>query len=175
MTQDPLARFHRRIAEKTSNNGLPSVLTVALGDSVTAGAGREDHYLHDDAYHAILKRLLETRYPRCNFSVINAGDNGQSAQGGVAKLEQVLHHQPDLLLIGFGLNDCGQGDEGLEPFVEALETMIRRARETTAAEILLLTPNMMLHHDSDAVPDKWRHVLEQFIQIQTGGMRRKYT
>lgn len=173
-TQPALSRFHRRIEEKTANNGLPSVLILALGDSVTAGAGREDHFLQDDVYHTVLRRLLEDRYPLCNFSTINAGDGGQNAPGGVGKLELVLHHQPDLLLIAFGLNDCGRGEEGLEPFADALQAMIDRAREATEADIILLTPNMMPHHDNDAVPDKWRHVIEPFVQIQTSGMLKKY-
>jgi lysophospholipase L1-like esterase len=170
----PLVRFHRRIAEKSANNALPSVLILALGDSVTAGAGRKDHFLHEAVYHAVLKRLLQERYPLCVFSVINAGDNGQNAPGGIAKLEQVLHHQPDLFLIGFGLNDSSAGLAGLERYAEALGALIDRARQATEADIILLTPNMKPYYDNGNVAEEWKDAVERFIQNQPDGIVAAY-
>jgi lysophospholipase L1-like esterase len=170
-----LARFHQRIAEKSRDNTAPSVLIVALGDSVTAGSAAEGVYLHQDVYHAQLKVLLERQYPQCVFSVINAGENGQSATGGIANLERdVLHHQPDLILIAYGLNDAVGEREGLPQYAIALETLIRRTREATQADLILLTPNMMPHYESSNIPDQWRHVTEKFIHLQKDGVLAAY-
>jgi GT2 family glycosyltransferase len=76
------------------------VLIVALGDSVTQGLAEPDRFLHDQVYHAHLKRLLEQRHPLCTFSVINAGADGQTAADGLARFDRdVAAHQPDLLLV----------------------------------------------------------------------------
>lgn len=170
-----LARFHRKVAGG-NNVVAPGVLIAALGDSVTFGSGAEDEVLGDDVYHAKLQRLLAKRYPRCNFSVLNAGENGQNAGGGLAQLEKsVLPLQPDLLLIGYGLNDATAGElDGLKAYASALETLIQRTRETTNADIILLTPNMMPRRDNDKIPERWRHVTQQFIRLQNDGILAAY-
>lgn len=164
-----LSRFHRRIEEKSRDNSVPGVVIVALGDSVTAGLGIDD-YFHEDVYHAQFKRMLERRYPRCIFSVINAGSDGQNATGGVAQFERdVPHHRPDLILVGFGLNDATQGTASVPSYAKALENLVSRAQETTEADMILLTPNMMPRYDNGNVPARWQHLTETFIRLQKEG------
>lgn len=170
-----LNRFHQRIAEKTASNSARTVIIAALGDSVTAGLAGEGEFLHGQVYHGQLKELLEERYPQCVFSVINAGDGGQNAGGGFQLLERdVLHHQPDLLLISFGLNDAHAGFDGLDAYAANLTALINRAREATEADIILLTPNMMPHHENDNIPDRWREGCGKFIALQTEGVLAAY-
>lgn len=172
----PLARFHRRIQEKTENRGDRPIIIVALGDSVTQGVGYHKEFLHDDVYHAQLKRLLEAKYPLCIFSVINAGDDGQNAAGGLGRLERdVLHLQPDLLIIGYALNDAAGGQEaGLEEYGQNMAAIINRAREATEADIILLTPNMMPTRDNDNIPEIWKHVTGLFLHLQNDGVLGSY-
>ncbi len=171
----PLQHFHQRIAEKTADMTARTVIITALGDSVTAGAAAENEFLHGKVYHAQLKTLLEERYPQCIFSVINAGENGQGASGGFNLLERdVLHHQPDLLLIGFGLNDAHSGLDGLNGYAENLQAIINRAREATAADIILLTPNMMPRHETPNIPERWRAACDKFISLQNDGVLAAY-
>lgn len=171
----PLQHFHQRIAEKTADMTTRTVIIAALGDSVTAGAAAENEYLHGNVYHAQFKALLEERYPQCIFSVINAGENGQSAGGGFKLLERdVLHHQPDLLLIGFGLNDAHARLEGLDTYADNLQAIINRVREATTADIILLTPNMMPRRENPNIPERWRAACDSFISLQNDGVLAAY-
>ncbi|MEO6908683.1 MAG: GDSL-type esterase/lipase family protein [Abditibacteriaceae bacterium] len=171
-----LKNFHHKIAESSQDNAKPPVVIAALGDSVTVGSGDDGDNLGEDVYHAQLQKLLETQYPQCKFRVINAGKDGQNAEGGLEELENlVLPHSPDLVLIGYGLNDAAGGElAGLPEFSQALETLISRTREATDADIILLTPNMMPHRDNDKIPDEWRHVTELFLRLQKDGILAAY-
>jgi lysophospholipase L1-like esterase len=170
-----LSHFHQRIAEKTQDNTARTIIIVTLGDSVTAGAAAEGEYLHEAVYHAQLQKQLEARYPQCLFSTINAGVSGENAANGLSRIERdVLPHQPDLVLIGFGLNDASAEREGLDNYATLLGALIQRTREETAADIILLTPNMMPRYASEKIPERWRHVTEQFIHLQSDGVLAAY-
>jgi acyl-CoA thioesterase-1 len=171
-----LDNFHLRIDAKTRDGSEPPVLIVALGDSVTSGAGLPGHYFHEEVYHAQLKRLLQLRYPTCRFSVINAGDDGRDAPSGVTRLERdVLHHQPDLLLVAYGLNDAtARGRKGIEQYGEALTSIVHRAREASAASVILLTPNMMPTRENLNVPLEYQGLGERFIRLQNEGVLAAY-
>lgn len=171
-----LAWFHSRIRERQRDCGAPPIVIAALGDSVTSGAGLPGQYLHEDVYHAQLKRLLDERYPTGMFSVINAGDDGRDAPSGVKRLEEVvLHHQPDLLLIGYGLNDVLNGGlEGIDQYSGALKRMVLRTREASRASIVLLTSNMMPTRVNDNVPEPYRNLENQFIELQNSGVLAAY-
>lgn len=172
---NPLQHFHLRITEKTASNSARTVLIAALGDSVTSGLAGEGEFLHGQVYHGQLKVLLEERYPRCVFSVVNTGDGGQNAGGGIGLLERdVLHLQPDLLLVGFGLNDAHSGLDGLNAYSANLQTIINRTREATSADIILLTPNMMPHYATDKIPERWRADCGKFISLQLDGVLAAY-
>jgi lysophospholipase L1-like esterase len=87
----------------------------------------------------------------------------------------VAAHQPDLLLIAFGLNDAALGGpEGIDPFTRSIEALIERTRSQTAADIVLLTPNMMLTRDNDAIPQRYRHLAQALLQLQTSGALAHY-
>jgi lysophospholipase L1-like esterase len=171
-----LAHFHERIAEKTKDRSTAPVVIVALGDSVTQGVAEVDHLLGAETYHQVLLRLLERQYPLCTFSVINAGVDGSSAEGSLDRLHRdALHHLPDLLIVGFALNDatCG-GFEYRETYKAALRTIIERARAETKADILLLTPNMMVTRPNDAVHETHLGLVERFIAVQADGVLPSY-
>jgi lysophospholipase L1-like esterase len=173
----PVKRFLRRIEEKSQNIKAPTVVIVAFGDSVTAGATFDNRYLQDEVYHQQLRRLLEEQYPHCLFSVINAGIGGESATvGGMSLMERdVLHHKPDLLLIGFSLNDAaGRELEGIPDFKQAMAALVKRARQETEADIVLLTPNMMPFYNNGKIPERWSHLEAQFVRLQTEGIMAAY-
>lgn len=77
-------------------------VVVVLGDSTTKGMGVD---LPD------LKRELEDliKSSKDRPKLVNAGVGGDTAGGGLARLEQdVLAHQPDVVTVSFGLNDTGK-------------------------------------------------------------------
>lgn len=171
-----LARFRQRIREKAADASAPPVLIVALGDSVTQGCLEEGRMDAEAVYHNRLRQMLGQRHAWTTFSVINAGCNGESLAGGIRRLDRdVIRHQPDLVLVAYGLNDaCGDGGEGAEAFRTALRELVRRLRAATEADLVLLTPNRMLTRDNEAVPARWKPVIDRFIMTQTTGILQRY-
>lgn len=169
-TSNPLARFHQRIAETAANAEAAPVLIVAFGDSVTAGENPVD------VYHAQLHKLLEARYPGSRFEVINSGVGGETATGGLARIDKdVIAYQPDLTLIAFGLNDCAEGDlAGLPQFEENIRSLVDQTRTGTSSDIMLLSTNWMPTHATDAIPEQWAHVTEMFLHLQNDGILAAY-
>jgi len=167
-----LSRFHERIAEKAKDQFAAPVLIVAFGDSVTQGCMELNVYDFEGVYHAQLKRLLEKTYPLSTFSVINAGASGESAEGAMKRLDRdVIRHQPDLILLAYGLNDtCALGRERMGEFVKTIETMISRFRAETPADLIVLTPPMMATHDNDKVHAEHRQYVTLMTDIQNSGV-----
>ena len=109
-----MLRFCRRLKEKAENRFARPVIYVALGDSVTQGFREHDPsgspIYHEDVYHAKFRRLVHAHFPGTVLSVINAGVGGDTAQGGLERLQRdVLAFDPDLVTICFGLKGSGTG------------------------------------------------------------------
>ncbi|MDR1281151.1 MAG: SGNH/GDSL hydrolase family protein [Opitutaceae bacterium] len=136
--------FHQRIREKALDATAAPVLTVAFGDSVTQGAMEYGRLAPDAVYHRLLQTRLEQHYPTTTFSTLNAGVGGSNAPQALARLDRdVIRHQPDLVLIAFGLNDSPGGPEKLAGFEAALTQTLATIREKTEADAILLTPPFM--------------------------------
>lgn len=162
-------RFHRRIAAKTAHYDEATVLIVAFGDSVSQGYTRAGTLEAATVYHQQLKEQLERHYPRCTFSVINAGAAGQTATDSLARLERdVIRHQPDLVILGFGLNDAVIADDTLE-FKQSLGNIIWRVQTETEADLVLLSPNFMVTADNPHIDPTERHYLAAFLEVYHKG------
>lgn len=170
-----LTHFHSRIREKTSDPHAAPVLIVAFGDSVTQGMTALGRQEPDAVYHARVKRALEASYPLCTFSVINAGQSGQTAPGALASLERdVLRHQPDLVFLSFGLNDAWGGLDNLARFRTAIEEMITRVRAHTSADVLVLTPTFMNRADGPNVAPEHRALVAPMSELMNSGTLARY-
>jgi len=72
---------------------------VCLGDSIT------EHGF----FAGELQLYLSCRYPKEKIEVFNSGIGGDSAAGGFRRLERdVLSHNPDMVIVCFGMNDVGR-------------------------------------------------------------------
>lgn len=161
-----MKRFFERIRDKAKDVTQAPVLIVAFGDSVTQGA-MQLHVLDvEGVYHRLLEKELAEFFPTTTFSTLNAGVSGGSAPQALGRLERdVLRHEPDLVLIAFGLNDSLAGLEGISTFEEALREMITRIRHETSAAVILLTPPFMAHRENPRIhPD---HVKSADVIIRT--------
>jgi acyl-CoA thioesterase I len=168
-------RLVRRIAEKEAAPGARAVLMVAFGDSVTQGWMAEDVLDQEAVYHAQVLRELRRRRPLCTFDGLNAGAGGETLEAGLARLERdVVSHQPDLVLVSFGLNDCGAGEGGLPAFRDRLAVLLAVLRDETEAETILLTPNMMCHAGNPRISERWRHALPGLRERQVTGVLARY-
>jgi acyl-CoA thioesterase-1 len=76
------------------NLDSPGRTIVCLGDSITAGVGSGP----GEAYPELLAAKLSTQ-------VINAGISGDTAAGGLARVDRVLSEDPWLVIVELGGND----------------------------------------------------------------------
>ena len=98
---------------------------VGLGDSLTYG------WMVDRGFFDRFVDRLETAYPRASIARINAGVPGDTADGGLGRVDALLARRPTLVLIQFGLNDMAQGVVPSEYGV-SLTAMVRRVRNAGA-------------------------------------------
>jgi acyl-CoA thioesterase-1 len=92
---------------------------VALGDSLTAGYG----LAANEAFPAQLQRALKAKGVAVN--VVNAGVSGDTATGGLARLDWSVPDGADAVILELGANDALRG---FDPAVtrKALDAMLRR-------------------------------------------------
>jgi acyl-CoA thioesterase-1 len=86
----------------------------------------------------------------------------------------VSRHQPDLVLVAFGLNDSLGGPAGLAAFGEALAEIAGRIRSRTEADLVFLTPPFMAEGFSERIHPEHRDFAEKIIRTQKDGTLAAY-
>lgn len=174
-----------KIIKKQSDlNSNPAVTIGVIGDSVSQGCFEcyltsettlETVFDYESSYSHRLKQMLNLMYPNVQFNFINAGISGDSAQGGVARLERdILSYNPDLVIVGFALNDACAGLDGLAAYKRAM-TDIVLAIKAHGAECIVLTPNAMNVNTSCHLKDDlFIKLSKDFAQVQLNGVLDKY-
>jgi len=147
-------------------------MLVTLGESTTAGGWasyRERSWAHQ------LARIIN-EFQRIPVQLVNVGIGANvistrspsyEHSGKPAALERlephVVHHQPDLLVVSYGLNDA-RGGTPLDLFADEMRTLIDRVREKIQPLIVLLGPYFMTGFDQFG--PNWNHAsLEIFHQF----------
>ncbi len=170
-----LQRFWKRVEEKTRDNSSAPVLICALGDSVTQGCMEAGKFDFKHVYHRVLQGMLEARFPKTTFSVINAGVGGESAAGGLQRLARdVLRHAPDLTLVAFGLNDSTQGVKKISIYRRNLGKIFAGIRANCQSDIIAVTPGFMANHRNPRIARQHRRFTKAIIRSQTGGALKSY-
>ncbi len=158
---------------------------VFFGDSVTQGCfecyvtqeGKvEPVFDSDSSYGSRLKEMLSLLYPDASLRFINAGISGNTAEGGLKRLDRdVLSFHPDLVVVGFALNDAFlKGESGLSDYKQTMSEILKRIAET-GAESILLTPNSMNIGVSPALKEKpMLKLAEAMERAQKSGILDKY-
>jgi acyl-CoA thioesterase-1 len=97
----------------------PPVKIVALGDSLTAGFG----LAAGDAFPAKLAKALAAKGIAADIA--NAGVSGDTATGGLARLDWSVPEDTDAVILELGANDALRG---IDPAVtrNALDAILRR-------------------------------------------------
>ena len=73
-------------------------------------------------------------------TVVNGATGGDSTVQGLQRLQaKVLDQRPDLVLIGFGMNDHNRGGVPIPQFEANLKEMISRIRAANGAEVVLFS------------------------------------
>jgi lysophospholipase L1-like esterase len=101
---------------------------ICLGDSWTFGANVDQ----EDAYPQRLGALLRREFPEADFEVFNLGVLGYSSYQGLELLRRkVLDIEPDLVVIGFGMNDAsvaGYRDKDMALYDKRSNAVVKKAR-----------------------------------------------
>jgi len=120
---------------------MPSI--VCFGNSITHGFGVEG----TQSFPALLGRLLNSR-------VINAGMDGDTTDGGLARLEtDVLRFKPDIVTVEFGANDYLMGIAEDEAG-RNIELMLGRIQDSGARAIVLSLGSAFWDEDYEAALSK---------------------
>lgn len=172
----PFERFHARLLEKEEDVRARPVTYVAFGDSVTQGCMEYATIEHQEVFPQLFKRMVEQRYPRTIMNVINSGVSADTVVRSEERWERdIFSYDPDLISIGFGVNDAHAGEAGLEAYLNGLKRLIQELRDRTSAEIVILTPNMMIMQDNPQVHEKDRPAVASFIRTYEAGHLQRYT
>lgn len=103
---------------------------VFLGDSLSAGL----HLTQNEAFPAVLERRLEE--DGIALDVVNAGVSGDTAAGGLRRIEWILRQQPAVVVVQLGTNDGLRGTP-LDSIESNLRAMVERAQEAGARVLLV--------------------------------------
>lgn len=130
---------------------------VAFGDSMTRGHRAPPETVWPHLLELALTARLGNRAPR----VINAGGNGNTSAEGLARIDNdVLAHQPSLVLVEFGGNDATKEPArhvSLSQFRANLEIIHNKISAIGATAALITFPPVVdrwhsLHNDSFYAP-----------------------
>lgn len=141
---------------------------VAFGDSVTHGALGEGEISYETVYWNLLKQKLNALRSYVPVNVINAGIGGVTAKLSLDRIDRdVISHNPDLVIVCFGLNDV---NKSLDDYLNSLETIFKRIKEA-GLDVIFMTPNMLNTHVAEDVPKKWYEYAKVTAGYQVEGGR----
>lgn len=106
------------------------VTLLVLGDSLTAGYGLEAI----DAFPAKLEQAIKVKIP--DVTIINGGVSGDTAAGGLARLDWALTDEVDGLIVELGANDALRGLD-VSQTEAALEAILQKAKAKNLPVLIL--------------------------------------
>lgn len=110
---------------------------IAYGDSITAGGDATSVELRFQQRYA---QYLSGQFPKAVIEVENGATGGDSTRQGLQRFEEkVLTRSPDLVLLGFGMNDHNVGGVPLDEFENNLVSMVEQIHSITGAEVIMFS------------------------------------
>lgn len=144
---------------------------VAFGDSVTHGALAIGEISYETVYWNLLRKKINAVRDYVPVNVINAGIGGICASASLERMDsQVLAHNPDLIIICFGLNDI---NGTLENYINPLRIIFDKALKS-GAEVIFMTPNMLNTYVAEDAPEQHRDYAAVTAEYQNNGRMDKY-
>ena len=139
---------------------------VAFGDSVTHGALGIGEINYETVYWNRLKQKINNVRNFVPVNVINAGIGGITANASLGRMEkQVFAHNPDLVIVCFGLNDV---NGTLERYINALTKIFDRCNQD-GVETIFMTPNMLNTSVADDTAEVHMEYAKKTAEMQNGG------
>jgi acyl-CoA thioesterase-1 len=128
-----------------ASQGYAEPVILAFGDSLTAGFGVDAQ----DSYPARLQLLLaEKGY---SYKVVNAGVSGDTTAGGAARIDWVLQHEPEIVILELGANDGLRGlsiSEMRNNLAKIIEVCHKKGAKVLLAG-MEITPNLGAEYSKD--------------------------
>lgn len=141
------------------------ITIVAFGDSVTHGALLNTINYETVYWNLLRKKILGVR-DYVPINVINAGIGGVTASASVKRMEkQVLSHNPDAIIICFGLNDV---NDTVETYLVALREIFEKSLKS-GADVVFMTPNMLNTYVADDTPEEYKDYAAITAEYQNSG------
>ncbi|MEK8128340.1 SGNH/GDSL hydrolase family protein [Paenibacillus filicis] len=115
---------------------------VVFGDSISAGGeASEEKFMYFNRVH----QFLNDYYPRSRICLLNKSVGGETSKDGKNRIQRdVIPLCPDLVIIGFGMNDQNKYGEELgvspEDFESNLCQMIEAVKKLDNCDLVLVTP-----------------------------------
>ncbi len=147
------------------------ITIVAFGDSVTHGAVGPDEIDYDTVYWNRLRKKINEVRNYVPVNVINAGIGGITAAGSIDRMNaHVFSHNPDLVIVCFGLNDVN-GE--LDSYLDSLEKIFFACKDK-AVDAVFMTPNMLNTYVACDTEEKFREYAAVTAEMQNSGRMDKY-
>lgn len=143
---------------------------VIFGDSVSHGClnGTIDY---ENVYWNLLKRKMNAFRDYVPVNMINASIGGTTAKRSLTRFErQVLKHEPDLVIVAFGLNDVNYP---LEEYLDALRQIFAGC-QAAGSEVIFLTPNMLNTYVAEDTASKYLEYAGKTAEYQNSGRMDMY-
>lgn len=165
-------------------NAGEQVTIVCLGDSNTAMTFHTQGRLN---YVGLIEAGIFERYGDNKARVINAGACGDRVLRALDRLDRdVLRFNPDLVIVGFGMNDANTEAPIETTFLQPMRQLVARLRQA-GTEVLLRTPNPVVgvnalqpafpaglpagYQPGRPIPDDVRRVYSQALVRLAGELR----
>lgn len=147
------------------------ITIVAFGDSVTHGAVGPGEINYETVYWNRLKQKLNAVRNYVPVNVINAGIGGITAKRSLDRIDRdVLKHEPDLVIVCFGLNDV---NGTLPEYIDSLREIFTRCR-AAGTDLIFLTPNMLNTYVADGTPAQYLEYAAKTADYQNSGRMDRY-
>lgn len=142
------------------------ITIVAFGDSVTHGAVATGEINYETVYWNRLKKKINNFRNYVPVNIINAGIGGITAKSSLERMDkQVISHNPDLIIVCFGLNDVNRP---LQEYIDSLEEIFTRGLNS-GAEVVFMTPNMLNTSVAEDTPKEYYEYAIKTAQMQNEG------
>ena len=136
---------------KKLESGQP-VSIVSYGNSITAGGEASSTAFR---FQSVYGNYLKSIFPQANFKIDDVSIPGYSSKQGIEWWDTYIGKtSPDLVLVGWGMNDHNKGGNSPEQFRKNLVKLVAMIKERKNAEVILYSafpPNDDWHYGSHSM------------------------
>lgn len=143
---------------------------VCFGDSLTFGYGVDPKI----TFASRLAKQLPEQFPQIQWTVVNSGINGDTTREGLERLDRdVLKHNPHIVILFLGSNDCALSEDQYRPMAEFQSNLVKITQRIQSHNnhsglndskpvLLFITPPPMV--DTDFMPFTTNSRLKEYSE-----------